>query len=65
MLWQFKLHWIQYNKAEKIMKDIHANGPDFATKNCDTMEIQTRVKSRIQAPRPRPKGYWNPYHPFG
>lgn len=32
--------------------------------NDDRMEGENnRVRSRISAPRPRPKGYWNPFCP--
>ena len=62
MLWGYKLYQFHF-KAER-METMRANIYS-AEMEQDSIGDHLRVKSRIQSPRPRPKGYWNPYSPYG
>lgn len=60
MMWQYKLHQQRIIRQTSV-RDIHVDGLDEML--CDDRS-HLRAKSRIQAPRPRPKGYWSPYSPY-
>ncbi len=58
MLWQFEL-FKERAKYYVETAQVHRNKPQWTEPNVEHNDL--RVKSPMQAPRPRPPGYWNPY----